>query len=88
MSAVASGSPEYGPHRGTTVCQLLPFPGPAQCAEPVGFPGPRESANAIYTGRDCAAKKIARPYTTPKINRRYIIAETLAEYFRPAKYGT
>ena len=48
---------EMRPHRGTTVCRLLPVPGPAQCAEPVGFPGPRESANAIYTGRDCAAKK-------------------------------
>ena len=46
------------PHRGTTVCRLLPFPGPAQCAEPVGFPGPRESGNAIYTGRDTVQPKI------------------------------
>jgi ATP-dependent exoDNAse (exonuclease V) alpha subunit len=33
------------PHRDTTVCRLVPFPGPSQCAERFGFPGPRESGN-------------------------------------------
>jgi hypothetical protein len=35
------------PHRGTTVCRLVPFPGPSQCAESFGFPGPRESGNTL-----------------------------------------
>ena len=34
------------PHRGTTVCRLLPFPELAQCAKPVRFLGPWESGNA------------------------------------------
>src|SRR3977135_3748352 len=34
-------------HRGTTLCRLLPFPGPAHCADSFGFPGTRESGNAI-----------------------------------------
>ena len=53
------GLSSHYPHRGTTVCRLLPFPEPAHCAEPVGFPGPQESGNTlshdIYRPQYCPA---------------------------------
>jgi hypothetical protein len=47
MITQPTGNDIPAPHRGTTVCRLVPFPGPSQCAESFGFPGPRESGNTL-----------------------------------------
>ena len=46
-------------HRAITLCRQLPFPGPAHCDEPVGFPGPRESGNATgqWPGQLCGRRR-------------------------------